>query len=285
MRSVAVITMVHNESFFLPKWINYYGKNFSRQCLYVVDHGTEDGSTDDLADINLMRLPRTDFDDEQRVKFICKLAEALLAYYDVVIYTDCDEFLVPDPDHFVDLADYCNKMEQNTVYAVGVDVRQLLDIESSIDPNLSILGQRRFCRFKLSMCKPLITRVPIHWNPGFHTCNSKPGLDSRLIMFHMKYIDLDMSINRLSYTRNMAWSEKAIKKNQGSHQRRSDQELIKNFTVDKKSFKSGPKPFEFSQEVDEIENSAYSNSKGMYIKNIQDSNKYMEIPNRFFGIV
>jgi hypothetical protein len=277
--------MVHNEPFFLPRWISYYGAQFGRENLYIIDHGSNDGSTDDLHGANRVSLPRSEFDDEQRVNFIGDFVRGLLRFFDVVIYTDCDEFLAPDPLRYENLADYCQRMDRPVSYAFGVDVRQLLGVEPAIDPAASILGQRRFCRLRLSMSKPLITRVPIRWNPGFHTCDQKPGMDPNLILFHLKYIDLEMSLERLAYTRSMPWSEKSLRLGRGKHQRFEDQALIDRFLGDKQAYKAGAAPFDFTRLAEEIEAAATADSKGMFIRNVADSPVFMEIPERFFGVI
>jgi hypothetical protein len=43
----AVLTITHNEKVMLPLWIRYYGKHvMSMKDLYILDHNTNDGSTD-----------------------------------------------------------------------------------------------------------------------------------------------------------------------------------------------------------------------------------------------
>ena len=42
----AVVTMVHNESVFLPIWLRYYSRFFAPEDIYVLDNDSTDGSTD-----------------------------------------------------------------------------------------------------------------------------------------------------------------------------------------------------------------------------------------------
>ena len=43
--SRAVLTMVYNESVFLPIWLRYYSRFFAPEDIYVLDHQSDDGST------------------------------------------------------------------------------------------------------------------------------------------------------------------------------------------------------------------------------------------------
>ena len=90
---VAVCTMSYNEDITLPIWMKYYGGLFGRQNLFVIDHGSTDGSTEGVPGINLIKLPRTPFSDLKRSKMVSDLCENLLNFYDYFIYTDTDEFL------------------------------------------------------------------------------------------------------------------------------------------------------------------------------------------------
>src|ERR1039458_3230137 len=82
----AAVTFVYNESFNLPIWIRYFGNQFGNENLFVVDLGTNDGSTDDLGDVNRITLPRDEFDEYAKTNFINFLQQGLLNYYDIVIY-------------------------------------------------------------------------------------------------------------------------------------------------------------------------------------------------------
>src|SRR5438132_5203078 len=94
---IAIVTMVYNERVNLPIWIRPYSAHCPGAALFVIDHGSDDGSTQGLPGINLIPLPRTPFDDQTRTEFVTDFQHALLRFYDIVIYTDCDDMLVADP--------------------------------------------------------------------------------------------------------------------------------------------------------------------------------------------
>ena len=84
-----------------------------------------------------------------------RAAARLLTEYDVVIYTDVDEFLVPDPAEHSGLRDYLATRADRPVLApVGLNVIQHAAVESDLRPDLPITEQRAFAKFSGGMCKP-----------------------------------------------------------------------------------------------------------------------------------
>ena len=201
---IAIVTMVGNERINLPIWIRHYKAHCPGATLFVIDHGSDDGSTDDLAGVNLVPFPRTPFDDQIRIEIVADFQHALLRLYDVVIYTDCDEMLVADPRVHISLAAFLAVVGSDVIAPTGLNLHHLGDIEAPIDLDVPILGQRRYARFASSMCKPSIARVPLLWVPGFHWCDRIPDYRADLFQFHLKSMDRDASLRRLQFTRSMA---------------------------------------------------------------------------------
>lgn len=198
--SVAVVTMVYNEPHFLPIWLRYYAKHFGEACCYIVDHGSTDGSTNRLCGANIIRIPRSPLDDRKRGAFISQLCSSLLNWFDTVIYTDVDEFLVPDPEAYSSLDDFCQKNKSPVVWAIGINLYHIASAEPPIEADLPILTQRQWGRFAFAMCKPLVTRVPITWTPGFHSCDHTMKFEP-LFLFHLHHYDFPTALDRLSKTR------------------------------------------------------------------------------------
>lgn len=220
----AAITMVYNEAVFLPLWLDYYGKNLGYDNLYIIDHGSDDGSTTRIPG-NVLKIPRTDFDDAQRVAFINTFQKALFSYFECVFYTDCDEFLLPRPDRYTCLASYLkNNPHGNVVRAVGVEVMQNDLSLPPVDFTKAILPQRPYGFVSPWESKPLITRTPVEWSPGFHECNHPSFLDEDLWLFHLKLCDLHYALARLNLTRSMKWSQQGL--SFGQHQRSRDEDLL-----------------------------------------------------------
>lgn len=206
-KRTAVVTMVYNEPVFLPLWRRYYGPQFGEDCCYVIDHGTDDGSTEMLGEVNVVRIPRSPKHNKKRANFISNFCSALLEWYDAVIYVDIDEFLIPDPEQYASLKAFVDEVKEgSTITAIGIDISHVPDIEPPLDLSAPILGQRRWTRFAFPMCKPLVTTVPIRWTPGFHSSDQDLHFD-RLFLFHLHNFDLPCGLSRLAITRSMPWGD------------------------------------------------------------------------------
>jgi len=201
----AVITMVYNEAFFLPLWYRHYGSQVGYENLYVIDHGSTDGSVDPRF-CNQIKIPRDKFDDNIRTAMVSALHQSLLNYFDTVIYTDCDEFIVVRPSQFGSLLDYLQQQPQETIRCVGVNVLPQQPDMPPIDLNSPILLQRPFGFATHWYYKPLISAVPTMWSPGFHGCNVPAMLDQDVWLFHLKFADFKHGIERQEELREIEWS-------------------------------------------------------------------------------
>lgn len=75
-------TMVYNERENLPRWLRHYGAHVDR--LLVLDHGSDDGSTEDLATAERIRVPRSPPDAGLRVALINDMQRHLLRHHAAV---------------------------------------------------------------------------------------------------------------------------------------------------------------------------------------------------------
>lgn len=179
----------------LPRWISYYGGQLGVENLIVLDDNTVDGSTDDLP-CTLHRLPPPPWQTswaQARKLLASGIAEGLLACYEVVIFTDVDEFLVPDPDHHSGLLAYLGaRAGQDVIAPLGVNVLHNPRVEPELRASQPVLQQRRFVKFAPGLCKPLIKRVSAEWRAGLHGIKAPFEIDQELLLLHLKYYDVEM---------------------------------------------------------------------------------------------
>jgi hypothetical protein len=209
--------MVYNEPEYLPIWCRYYGKEFGPENCYIIDHGSDDHSTRGLVGFNVVRIPRSPKDNVKRTRFISRFASNLLEWYDAVIHSDVDEIVVPEPKAYSSLQNFIEKTTTPVVNAYGFDIYQGAE-ENPFDPSRLVLQQRRWVRFSSSMCKVVVARRPLDWSPGFHSADAPITFD-QLFLFHLRYFDLKIGVDRLNRTRAMAWSDEKS----GAHQRVADE--------------------------------------------------------------
>ncbi len=192
---IAAITFCRDEGRMLPLWVKYYGEQLGVENLYVVDDNSEDGSTDDLP-CDVLHIPpiRGGKFNSTRMAMVGNLGRSLLQLYDVVMFCDTDEFIVPDPDRWAGLRAYVEaKSEEglNAVGSLGFNVVHNVDAEPPLDLTQPLLGQRQLAKFLPLMCKPAIKWVPGHWSAGTHGVRTPYAVDPDLWMFHMKFGDRD----------------------------------------------------------------------------------------------
>jgi hypothetical protein len=202
MGHVVALTMVKDESFWLPRWLDYYGAELGADRLYVIDHGSEDGSTSGI-DASVIRLPRDGRSeagsqqaeaskprfDRTRADLVNGLAAGLLGYADTVVYVDVDEFLVPHPRTGLRLGQYLEGVERDAVAAVGLNLIHVPAVEPDFDPGQPLLAQRRHVVFVPRMCKPSVKRVRASWTAGFHGLACPYEVDPDLLLIHGKFFD------------------------------------------------------------------------------------------------
>jgi hypothetical protein len=189
IRPLCAVTMAYNERTLLPVWVDYYGRQVGLENCFVVDHGSDDGSTAALPpEVSVIRLPRRDHRDVDRASMIIKFCSALLVTYQRVLYTDCDEIVVAEPDLFEGLVDFAERVPAGVLTTLGMDIVHDPRTEPPLDLRRSILSQRRLARANGLMCKPLmIDREVIWWN-GFHA-HDGPARFEHFYLFHLAYCD------------------------------------------------------------------------------------------------
>lgn len=190
---VAVMTMVHNEAGMLPKWVSYYGQQVGVDHLLVLDDNSNDDSTAGLP-CPVIKLPEHPWKQQwgiARVGLANRIAEGLLSFYDAIIFTDVDEFLVPDPAKYDGLVDYIAANPDPDVLApLGMNVIHKADVEPDLDADLPTLQQRTYVKFAPGMCKPLIKRSTANWSTAFHGSTVPFTIDPDLLLIHLKYYNL-----------------------------------------------------------------------------------------------
>jgi hypothetical protein len=197
MRACA-ITNVRDEVFNLPHWLAYYGRELGPENCIVIDQGSS--SLPPLPYSGLIRTPPGPFDDGRRSRMIAHLMSAMLEHYDVVIYTDCDEFLVPDPGLFSGLLDFLRRTDLPWYTALGLDLIHKLDEEDPLEAGVPLLRQRSYAQFNSWLCKTIVTRESLRWDGGFHA-SSAPPVFGELYLFHSKLADAGESLKRAAQNR------------------------------------------------------------------------------------
>lgn len=220
--SRAVLTMVYNESVFLPIWLRYYSRFFAPEDIYVLDHRSTDGSTERNGFVRVPLDHETN-DDRFRVHACEVQQRELLERYDAVLTTDVDEIVAPDPDRGT-LGDYIEGFTGDFVNCTGYEVLHMKDAEPPLSLDRPIFEQRGHWYRNPGYDKPLLATVPIDWVPGFHTRTDnlrKP--DPALRLIHLHRMDFGICLARHRQRQERDFDQEDIATGRGYHNRIVDE--------------------------------------------------------------
>jgi len=216
-KRIAAVTMARNDEFFLNRWISYYGEQLGEENLYIYLDGLDQKLPSRAGRANIKKLPHKEQavqqGDKTRILLISELARKLFARgYDIVIGCDCDEFLIVDPVLETSLAEYLSsKKAHTTLSGLGLDIGMDLKKEAPLDPEMPMLGQRKYALLSTRYTKPVVLFRPATWGSGFHSVKGRNfHIDNNLYLLHFGGVDLDMIKNKIG-DRNPSW-EKHLKK-------------------------------------------------------------------------
>lgn len=203
--TIAAVTIVYNEVDFLPIWLRHYAAQVGARNCYVIDHGSDDGSTADLGEVNVIRIPRSPQDDRRQAEFMSEFCASLLHWYDWVLHTDADEMAFVDPAHHASLRDYVAACPHEVVTGFGFNVIHSQG-EAAYDPGRPVLRQRGWMQFWAAIAKPALISRPVKWQGGFHRADAAAVFDD-LFMLHLRWFDRDVGLRRQARTRAQPWSD------------------------------------------------------------------------------
>ncbi|MBQ2017113.1 MAG: glycosyltransferase family 2 protein [Alphaproteobacteria bacterium] len=201
-KKIAAITMARNDDFFLSRWIEYYGKNFGYENLYIYLDGEDQNIPENADTVHVTKLPHTDMSrsagDKYRISKISDLAKELLKTYDIVIGCDCDEFLMVDPATNQTLTEYLSsKKIRTTLSGLGLDIGQHMQHEYALDTSKPFLSQREYALLSTRYTKPVVINKPVQWGSGFHSIRGHNfHIDNNLYLLHFGAVDMDMLISK-----------------------------------------------------------------------------------------
>lgn len=199
-------TIVFNDFVILELWLKYYSRFF--EDLFVI---ADDTNIDDPEFKRLLATYKFKFEwipleiDPSTLLGTVRAKQCeFLQDHEWVLYTNCDEYLVPS--QYKDLGELMEKCELPYISCEAFDVFQD-DGEKPIDFAKPYLKQRKYWFKNNSYNKTVLSRVPLEWVPGCHRTGNMSDEDQKnikdtgLYLVHLKYADMDVVRDNLTYKR------------------------------------------------------------------------------------
>lgn len=203
----AAFTIVRNEPFFLNLWCSYYAAAFGEDNLFVLDNSTDDGSVEaakrKYPSVNVVSVPNDRAADWGWCTNVVKCFQRIfLRGYKVVVFSDSDEYLVPETGN---LRTYCEQFlasTRNYVRSQGWGIVHQPDAEPPLSDPRDVLKNRSHAWRAPLYDKTLISKVPLEWAKGSHTIyvggkkvsNDLP--DPELTLVHLRDVDANLILNQ-----------------------------------------------------------------------------------------
>lgn len=196
----AVFTVWFNDLVILDVWLKYYSKHFDK--LVVINDQTKDIYLPEIEkrkkQYNLEFIRGEEMMNVERANNkIEQVQSELLKDYEWVLFTNCDEIVVPDPKYTFD-----RLIEEKNQDYISCEAYEVIEVgESPIDFTQALLKQRTYWLKNPSMNKTLLSRIPLKWREGQHSLlgteaeDSKEIADTGLYLIHLRHFNLSSELN------------------------------------------------------------------------------------------
>ena len=195
---IAFATMVGDEPFFLPVWINHYARHVPKSQLFILLDGPHRTLPPEAEGCQVLTVPHVAPGpgwDRVRWDMISSFTAMLLGRFDVVVFNDVDEIIVADPAADLGLLDLIARAKDvGVITPFALEVVHRIDLEPlALHNRAPLLSQRRFARINASYCKPCIIARPVRYSLGGHYSGFPDlHLDAALLLFHLRFADQTM---------------------------------------------------------------------------------------------
>ena len=207
---MGAMTMVGGDHFFLKRWVDYYGSQLGRENLYVLSHGGDPEHKKIAEGCNVIYLPQDPTRycfNQRRWQMISLITSGFTQYYNWFLAGDVDEIVAVDPAVHDSLPNYISRFSKAdapkviTPFAIEMVHNPTLET-APLSESEPILSKRRIFRLNGNYAKPCMTRGGVTFAPGGHFASHKElFLDPHLYLFHLRFIDHDMTAERLATRR------------------------------------------------------------------------------------
>jgi hypothetical protein len=212
-KPAGAMTMVYKDYYFLQRWVDYYGRQFGREHLYILSHGGDPEHDRICEGANVIHLPRDPTlwrMERRRWGINSQFSAGMLRYYNWFFVGDVDEVVIVDPDAAPDLVTYLGRYTNTktapaSLCPFGIELVHNPDAEPEpLADDATILSRRRVFRANANYAKPCVLRKETGFTIGGHANSHQPRtLDPHLYLIHLRFFDYATVTERLKGRKDM----------------------------------------------------------------------------------
>ena len=232
-KDFCAFTIVQNETLFLDLWARYYSKHIDKYDIFILNHNTNlyeskvQLSFLKSQGFNVIPVHRSEsFNHQWLRETVQSFQSFLLQSYDVVLFAECDELLIPNEKYNGGLSEYLFAQKSQPIKrCCGYELIHYKDEEPPLYFGYSPLKQRNFWYREPMYDKPLITNQKVNWDEGFHNITDlETDIDTDIFLVHLHRMDYNLCKLKHEEQAKRKWSQSDLETNKGFQNRLFDDE-------------------------------------------------------------
>ena len=291
-KPLGALTMVYKDYDLLERWYNYYKAQIGAENIFIYSHGNDPKHREIAPDANVMNVPRDEsftLFEVSRWRMMGFFASAMLEFYQYMIVSDVDEFVIADPKTGGNVAEYIQKhyngpKAPKNISPLGLEIVHVPDQEPEpIVAGSNVLSRRRFFRPSRNYSKPCIVGGPVSFGPGGHRNTLGPRhMPDDLYLVHLKFYDLPTVENRANQQREIL---KTIESEGGfSPETHPWFNTLENFHMILDRYELSGEDIEQTAFRDRMKTFQTEKYPGQYVWGYIKAKKLFELPERFGNV-
>lgn len=214
---LAIFTLVRNEQFFLPIWLQHYLQFVPAEDVYVLDHESRGDAADVLHNLHRQyrfHLLPVQHDLCYSSAWLSRITryfqQYLLQTYPAVLFSAADELVLPTPESELTLQALAQRLSDANPYVRcnAFEVVHKHPDEPNLEPQRPILESRKWWYHTEHYSKPLLARIPLLWKPGWFGAYNVPTsqpITKELLLVHLHKLDYRMLVERHQQLGTQRW--------------------------------------------------------------------------------
>lgn len=222
---LAFVTMVWRDYWLLERWVAHNSQSVDRSALYVINHGQDPEVARIAQGCNIIGVPRDEMPIDltrRRWDLLGGVTNGLLAFYDRVICTDVDEFLIHASGVPITAYLQVAELDDDAFSPVGLNLIPTPE-DGGTGP---ILSRHPNAMISAKYTKPCVAQRRVVYTVGGHGLQRGSfRIDPNLLLVHLHYVTPD-------YAERMAARQEIVAQSKAENDRSEEKvEVAKRYWI------------------------------------------------------